>query len=378
MAVVNEITPARLRELAASRDRTARVLSVYVDLDPREFAAPPARATEINSVLDEALRAIKAEERLSHDERQALLADVDHVRRELVADGHTQGARGLAVFASGGGRRLDILRLPTPVDHHVAIGDGPHLAPLARIGSRDRVWMLVVDRRHARLLQGGSEGATEIWATSVDEPGWTDRLPKDDRDESVDHDADRFFKAVGAELERRLREERRIDGLLLGGTSETLARVEHHLPAHVAGCLRGRFAVDVVNAGADAVVQAAAEELRAIRLRREQEAREALQAGLGQEGGHAVSGLRDTLEALHERRVERLLVRRGFSAAGTRCPQCDRLSVDIRPSCAADGVTTEPVHDVTAAALEAAWLQDAEVLVLEDGAVQDIAAITRF
>src|SRR3954471_23278108 len=51
---INELNENRLRELARMRpDGDARVLSIFINLDPAEFATPPARASEISSVIDD-------------------------------------------------------------------------------------------------------------------------------------------------------------------------------------------------------------------------------------------------------------------------------------------------------------------------------------
>src|SRR3954465_3630218 len=69
--MATDITTDRLRELAATRSAQGKVLSVFINLDPRHFAAPPARATEISSVLDEASRTIREHTALTHDHRAA-------------------------------------------------------------------------------------------------------------------------------------------------------------------------------------------------------------------------------------------------------------------------------------------------------------------
>jgi len=51
VAARNEITEAKLQRLARLRANGPRVLSVYLDLDPERFATPPARASEVDSLL---------------------------------------------------------------------------------------------------------------------------------------------------------------------------------------------------------------------------------------------------------------------------------------------------------------------------------------
>src|SRR3954471_11375456 len=98
--MATDITTDRLRELAETRSAQGKVLSVFINLDPREFAAPPARATEISAVMDEAGRAIRDHGALTHAEHAELARDAKRVRTELLNGRNTEGARGLAVFAS--------------------------------------------------------------------------------------------------------------------------------------------------------------------------------------------------------------------------------------------------------------------------------------
>src|SRR3954469_20298772 len=46
----NDVTAERLRDLAALSPAAGKVLSLFLNLDPTEFATPPARSTEINSL----------------------------------------------------------------------------------------------------------------------------------------------------------------------------------------------------------------------------------------------------------------------------------------------------------------------------------------
>src|SRR3954452_5520980 len=53
----NQLSPDTLRRLAELRPDDGKVVSIYLNLDPTEFASGAARAPAINSVLDEAGRA---------------------------------------------------------------------------------------------------------------------------------------------------------------------------------------------------------------------------------------------------------------------------------------------------------------------------------
>src|SRR3954471_21389415 len=99
--MVNDVDPVRLRRLAAFKPSGSRVLSIYLDLDPTEFATGEGRSSEITSALDAAARMID-EAGLDHDARVAARADVERVRETLDEDGlDAKGAQALALFACG-------------------------------------------------------------------------------------------------------------------------------------------------------------------------------------------------------------------------------------------------------------------------------------
>jgi peptide chain release factor subunit 1 len=369
--MATDITTDRLRELAETRSAQGKVLSVFINLDPREFATPPARATEISSVLDAAGRAIREHGTLTHAERAALHHDVERVRTQLRTGRDSEGARGLAVFASEPAGLFEILKLPRPVAHKVAIADHPCVEPLARIGAGALWWLVLIDRRHVRLLAGTVDGVVELWRQDDKisgvrtQAGYSQSRGQGGHSESryekgVEKDVDDHLRAVAAELHKRLRGATGVAGILLGGPKETVAHLEPMLHPDVAKCLKGRFDADVWNSSADDVLAAARPVLDGLTDRDDQELLERVEEGLGT-GGRAAAGLTDVLLAVHERRVDTLIVQDDFAAKGTRCPQCGWLGVSAGGQCPADGTMTEPVDDVIDVAVARAFGQDARV-----------------
>src|ERR1700742_1500329 len=124
------ITPARLRALAAVHPEEGRVLSVFLNLDPTEFATPSARSSAITSVLTAAAHKVESKDGLSHDERLALRDDVERVREVLLSDVASNGTRAVAVYACGPADLLEVIRLHRPVDFAVVLDRSPYLEPL--------------------------------------------------------------------------------------------------------------------------------------------------------------------------------------------------------------------------------------------------------
>ncbi len=386
--MATDITTDRLRELAETRSAQGKVLSVFINLDPREFATPPARATEISSVLDAAARTIRDADDLTPDERRALDADLERVRTAMRNGVDAKEARALAVFASQPAGLFEILKLPRPVDHKVAIGETPCVEPLARIGTGELWWLVLVDRKHARLLAGTVDGLVELWRHEDDVLGRvdSDRHDQDGRSEKryergVEKEVDVHLRGVASELARRLRDVR-VAGILVGGPKETTGQLASLLHADVAKCVKGHVDVDVWNSGADAVLAAARPVLDDLTARRDAELLAKVDEGLGK-GGRAVSGLGDVLTAVHERRIDTLVIQEGFTAKGTRCPQCGWMGVSAGGQCPADGTMTDVVDNIVEAAVGRAFGQDARVryLPVDDEAIEmkgSIAAVLRF
>ncbi|WP_445151809.1 baeRF10 domain-containing protein [Baekduia sp. Peel2402] len=387
--MATDITTDRLRELAETRSAVGKVLSVFINLDPREFATPSARSTEISSVLDEASRTIRDLEGLTHDERAALKADVERVSAALTNGTDLEGARALAVFASEPAGLFEILKLPRPVDHSVSIGDTPRVEPLARIGTGELWWLVLVDRQHARLLAGSVDGVVELWRHEDDprariDSGKSDQDGRSERryERSVEKEVDNHLRGAANEVARRLRHVR-VAGILVGGPRETASHFKDLVPAEVGKALKGRFDVEVWTSSADDVLKAASGVLEEVTAARDGELLDKVDAGVGT-GGRAVSGLSDVLAAVHERRIDTLVIEEGFTAKGVRCPQCGWLGVSAGGQCPADGTMTEMVDNVVEAAVGRAFGQDARVRYLPAGedatrpVPESIAAVLRF
>src|SRR3954463_9926697 len=139
----NQLSPDTLRRLAEFRPEEAKVVSIYLNLDPTEFASGPARSTAINSVLDEAARAAR-------EEGPSVREDVERVR-EVFRGFDFQGAHGVAVFACGSEDLLEVIKLPRAVDNAVVVDESPYVEPLAEVQSASLYGVVLVNRQVARI-----------------------------------------------------------------------------------------------------------------------------------------------------------------------------------------------------------------------------------
>jgi peptide chain release factor subunit 1 len=358
----SDVTPDRLQRLATfEAPGGARVLSLYLNLDPAaNLAAPANRRSAVTSLLGEAHRAVEGQEELDRDARLALREDVKRAREELDAnldDGWAEGAHALALFVCGPADVFEVVRLPRPVDSRVTIAERPAVEPLTETGPAERWAVFVLDGDDARLLEGVGDRLEEVASTSRSHRGTA----------TADLSARRYDGAVGLEERRfveeavellRERDEREPYARIVIGATE---RIHDLVVATLAEPVRERV-IGRVDAGAD---WEAPEDLRAKvepLLRIEETHREAEKL---REAAHTgVRGLVSTLPALYERRVDTLLIEPGLEHPGVVCPRCRWAAAEERGTCPVDGETMQPHENLVEWAVELAIEQRATVLPL--------------
>jgi hypothetical protein len=346
----------QLRSLAQLKLERPLVLSLYLDLDPSEFSTPPARATAVRSLLDEAERRLRERDQLSHDDRVALETTLRRAAGFLERELPTEGARGVALFASEPAGLFEAIKLPRPVPSRVAIERSPLVGPLARLERRERWCVALVSRRDARIFRGSPDGLREIEQIhdtvfgQHDQGGWSQaRFARGIEKEKDDH-----LKRVGDALMRHL-ERRPFQRLIVGGPREVVTDFESKLHGYLRDRLAGRIEVDVDSATAEQVLAAAQPRFDELEREREAGAFERL-------GERGATGIEEVLRALNERRVETLVLDEQLSGIeGVRCSECGWFGLGGE-ACPADGARTVELEDVTEAAIEAALQQSAELL----------------
>lgn len=378
--LANDLDPARLRRLAGLKAPHGIVLSVYVDLDPTAFATPPARETQIASLLDDVDRRLRDAD-LAHEDRLAAREDLERAREALAAAvTSVDGARALALFACGPAGLFELVRLPRPVDARAVIDDSPWIEPLVRLGDDGIVCVALIDRHHARVLLGTRDDLRELPEHRAERRAAEEGAPAATRHpRATDSEVHEHVKRVSQAL-LAIQKEQGFQCLVIGSPGELRGEIEAQLHPYVRDRLGGWVDVPVEHASPDAVRRAAAEVLDAERARREDETLARLREGLGR-GDRAAAGRRDVLRALNERRVETLLYDGQARLSGVVCPQCGFLGVD-EADCPVDGGRIEPRDDISENAAETAVLQAAQVIVLRDrpdlGPHEGIAATLRF
>jgi peptide subunit release factor 1 (eRF1) len=370
----NQLSPDTLRRLAELRPVDGKVVSIYLNLDPTEFASGPARSTAINSVLDEAGRAAR-------DERPSVRADVERIR-DTFKGFDFQGAHGVAVFASGSEDLLEVIKLPRTVGNVVVIDESPYIEPLVEVQTEARYGVVLVNRQTARIFRGSRDRLDEVVRIEDevhrrhDQGGWSQaRFQR-----SVDKEAYDHLKNAADELLRR-HKRRPFEAIFIAAPEAVYKDFLERLHPYLSERVAGRIDVDVEHTGVDEVQHCAAETIAAYERKLEKHALDRLEEATAK-GGRGASGLEDTLNALNEQRVEVLMLQDNFDAAGVCCPQCGWLGPDGVTTCPADGTATVTREDITDLAVRRAIRQSAQIVRVRDDArlepMGSIAAVLRF
>jgi peptide chain release factor subunit 1 len=367
----------QLRSLAELRLDRPVVLSLYLNLDPSQFATPPARKTSVRSLLDEAERRLRGGNGLSHDDKMALQASLERAAAFLENDLPSDGAHGLALFASEPNDLFEALKLPRSVPNRVAIGRSPLVGPLAKLARRERWCVALVNRRDARILRGSPDGLREVLRIhddvhgQHDQGGWSQARYQ----RGIEKEKDDHLKVTGDALMRHFKRQP-FERLIVGGPREVVTDFEQKLHHYLRERLAGRVEVDVERSNPDQVLDSARPLIEKLEHHREREALDRL-------GERGACGLDDVLPPLNERRIEVLILDEQFGGVtGVQCLVCGWLGLE-GDRCPADGSELVHLDDLTEAMIELSVQQSADLLAVryERSALEDYggaAALLRF
>ena len=342
----------------------ARVLSVYLDLDP----APRRRRTHKVAFRD---LVREAGEGLDEAARESLASEAQRVQIWL-DQGEPEG-KGLAVFSCELKRlwRADWLAVRMP--NHLAWEERPDIAPLLEVlDEYERYAVAVVDQQAARLLT--------VFAGEIEQSNFLEHEPAGEsrprtparyerhREAQVYRHLKRTAERL-AELHRR----RSFDRLILAGHKE----VTSELRRLMARALAQRVVAEVT-AKPSVADREILDKTLEIERRIEQRAEDGLirkLLDLVGPNGRAALGPAATLAALWNDLVQTLVVAHGTHLEGSECRGCGRLETGQIERCPACGQGMRAVHDLFHAAMARAREQSASVEVVHGTAAARLAEL---
>ena len=370
-----------LRELAGFRAEKGCAISLYVDLDPTVAPTAGDAATRINSLVHEGAERAESAQELTHEQREALRADLVRIRAFFESGFDRNGSRGVAVFSAGLDNLWRTLRLADPVADRIAIAREFYLAPLVPlVGRGDGALVAVVGRERGTvyILRGGR--LDELVDQFDEQPGRHDQggwsqARYQRHIETLVHE---HLKDVAEQLSRRVR---RLQSprVVVVASDETRAELEDVLTHEVKNAVVGWTQAEAHATPAE-LLEAARPILERWHAKQEEEAAGRWREEAGR-GGRASAGWTDTLEAASDGRVELLLFQEGADRSAWQCPQCGRVSA-AGGACPLDGTRMEARDDGLNLAVHQTLAHGGSVIALRHhqqlDPVEGIGAVLRY
>lgn len=365
------LTDNNLQELLGYQSESP-VLSIYLDTDPAEGNV------DIHKLR---LRSMLKEVDLP-DDVAAVTRYFDHE--------HDWSGRSVAVFSCAPQGFLRAYTLAVPIRSRVRVSDRPHVKPLADLlDSYGGYGVVLVDKQDARMfyfhlgelreeegLSGESVRRAKHGGGSQAMGGRGSLAGQMD---NVDELAERNIKDA-VEFATRFFKENNVRRILIGGTEDNVALFRGQLPKSWQSLVVGTFPISM-HASHNEVLEKAMQVGEEAEYRREEKLANTVVTNAAKEKG-GVLGLDDTLKAVHDGRVQILLIRDGYSAPGCRCTGCGYLSSQHMDACPYCGGQCEEITDAVELAVRKVMQLGGDVEVLHSdqvvGQFDQIGALLRY
>lgn len=358
MTIVAETSTleSTVRSLAGFVADRAPVTSCYLDVDGRRHPRKVDVERRVAQLVREGRSALNG-----RGDDPSVQADLHRIEEWVRAGFDRSRTRGLAFFSCTAHDLFEVVELPVPVRDRIVVNHVPAVGQLQSVlEDHEPIAVLLADRQRARVLVFELGEMAERSELLEELPRDYDAVGERDRgttDSHVDALALTHLRHA-ADAAWRMYAERPFAHLAVGAPDHLASELEAMLHPYLRERLCGRIAVPVNASLSD--VRAAALDLEHEADRRREAAlvrrlRDA--AGMGDRG---VVGLRATLDALNERRVDVLLVSEGYREDGWRCAATGTLA-DVGPISRVSGERMDRVEDVVEEAIDLALSQGCRV-----------------
>lgn len=348
------------------------VLSVYLNTDPSQGTAD-AYKPRLRSMLKEV----------------ELKDDVKRVEQYVDFEFDWSG-RGVAIFSCSPEDFFKVFSIAVPIGDRVRISERPHVKPLADIlDFYGGYGIAVVDQIGARLFHfhlGEILKEREISGESVrrTKRGGGSQAPgrrggTAGQTNYTKEVAERNIKEA-AEFAAKFFTDNNVRRVLIGGTDENVKAFRGHLPKAWQSLVVGTFPISKNASQVEIMDRAIEVGIEAERLK---QARLVKMIVTNEAKGQAgVIDLEDTLNAVHDGRIQTLVIREGYRAPGYRCKGCGYLTTENLTSCPFCENEFETINDAVELAVRRVMRDGGEVEVLRDIEVEkefdQVGALLRY
>ena len=365
------LTETNLKELLGYQT-DSQVLSVYLSTNPKEGNA---------DVYKQNLRSMLKDVNLASD----VVAVENYFSREYDWSG-----RSVAVFSCAPDSFFRAYSLAIPIRNQLVAGDRPYVKPLASLlDYYGGYGVVLVDKQGARLFSfhlgelkeqegilGESVRRTKRGGASA-KPGMRGGMSGQTRYE--DEVTDRNIRDV-ADFAAHFFSENNVRRVLIGGTDENTALLRNQLSKSWQSLIVGTFPMSMTASKVE-VWDKTMQIGRQAEFRREEQLLKKLVTGAAKERKGVLS-LEDTLAAVHDGRVQALVIQDGYRAVGYQCQGCGYVTARELPTCPFCGSKFTQIPDAVEMAVFKVMKAGGDVEVIQNQheikAFENIGALLRY
>lgn len=325
MGTTEAISRDNLKELCRFSPEVNLVVSVYLDVDGEKYPRRQDYEKALRGLLNQAAQDWVNGDHLERKEiRQGVQRDLDTINRFVEGNWERDGSKGLAIFSCAEQGFWQVYELPISVPSALIVGPEPYAKTLTTLLSKYKRFCVVsVDRKKSRFFTvhlGALEAERrmsidESVPDQVKEGDWAN-LRQSKIARHIDDHIMHHLKGTAAEaLEFFMKHE--CDHLIVSGQKDILPRFKQLLHPYLAERLVGEFALNPSAPERDFLEHS---------LEVEQDVRRGLEKKLVRQlkkeaaaGGHGVTGLNDTLQALMRGQVHTLVLAYAYTQEGHVC-----------------------------------------------------------
>lgn len=365
------LTETNLQELLGYQTEN-QVLSLYLNTDPTQGSS---EVYKLN------LRSLLKDINLSSD----VMAVDNYFARDYDWSG-----RSVAVFTCAPDDFFRAYSLAIPIRNQIIVDVRPHVKPLASLlDNYGGYGVILVDKQGARLFsfhlgelkeQEGILGEnirhTKRGGASA-KPGMRGGMAGQTHYE--EEIAGRNMRDV-AGFATHFFSENNVRRILIGGTEANIALLRSLLPKSWQSLIVGTFPMSMTASKTD-VLERTMQIGKEAEYRREEQVLHKLVTGAAKERG-AVLNLDDTLSAMHDGRVQSLVIQEGYRAIGYRCLGCGYVTAQELPACQFCGSKFEKIPDAVELAVYQVMKAGGDVEVMQHqhqvNGFENIGALLRY
>jgi len=383
------LTKKELHDLETDGKLRPPILSLYLNLDKKTPEGQHYLA-ELRRVLSIANKQIATIHKKEAGKLQKQLHELivprllDFIDEEVLPYG---SIRSIALFASLDEKQthhnqdIVIYTLPRPIRSQTHVENNPFIRPLLFLLDQYEQYAVVIANKnsaHFYLVTMGEITQSAEFISDIphrsDQGGWSQKR----FERKIDHAIEQHVQRVTKHLIKQIAKTD-IRRIILGGDPDILYLFKKNFPEQIQKMVIGHIPARPHEPSVETL-----ERTLKIAADAEKESETNAVLELHNALAHqnkAVAGLTETIKAVNEKRVQKMILIQGYSTPGSLCTNCNTLSIP-QVRCANCQYPTKPVDDLLESAAEHVFLEKGVVEFVDDNVdlttMGSVGALLRF